>query len=62
MTSSFETDSSASATAEARPSSSRARKRLKVVLITFGVVLSAWAVLFLLTENESAAPFVYAIF
>jgi heme A synthase len=38
------------------------RKKLRIVLITFAVVLGAWAVLFLLTENESTAPFVYAIF
>jgi heme A synthase len=38
------------------------RRKLRLVLITFAVVLGAWAVLFLLTENESTAPFVYAIF
>ena len=62
MTDSSETRSDTSPRAEPRPQASPMRKKLKVVLITFAVVLSAWAVLFLLTENESTAPFVYAIF
>ena len=37
-------------------------KKLKVVAITFAVVLGTFALLFFLTENESTAPFVYAIF
>jgi len=37
------------------------RRRLKLVLITFAVVVSAFAVLFMLTENVGIAPFVYAI-
>ena len=41
---------------------STAKKRVKVMGITFGVVLTVFAVLYLLTENESTAPFVYAIF
>ncbi len=38
------------------------KKRFKVVAVTFGVVLALWGALFFLTENESTAPFVYAIF
>jgi hypothetical protein len=45
-----------------RESTSPSKKRLKLVLITFGVVLGAFAVLYLLTENQHTAPFVYAIF
>lgn len=37
------------------------RRRLKLVLITFAVVVSAFALLFMLTENIGIAPFVYAI-
>jgi hypothetical protein len=44
------------------PKTSQAKKRVKVMGITFGVVLTVFAVLYLLTENESTAPFVYAIF
>lgn len=61
MTSSSESDSRrAEPVADAAPAASR--KRIKVVAITFGVVLALWGLLFLLTENESTAPFVYAIF
>lgn len=38
-----------------------ARRRLRLVLITFAVVVSAFALLFMLTENVGIAPFVYAI-
>jgi hypothetical protein len=40
----------------------RSRKRkLKLVLVTFGVIVTAFAVLFMMTENIGIAPFVYAI-
>lgn len=45
-----------------RKPASPGKKRLKLVLITFGVVVGAFAVLYLLTENQHTAPFVYAIF
>jgi hypothetical protein len=45
-----------------RKPASPGKKRLKIVLVTFGVVLGAFAVLYLLTENQHTAPFVYAIF
>ncbi len=47
---------------ETASSSASLKKKLKVVLITFGVVLTGFAVVYLLTENVSIAPFVYAIF
>ena len=50
---------SAEASAElAQPSRKR---RLKLVLITFAVIVTAFAVLFMMTENIGIAPFVYAI-
>lgn len=38
------------------------RKRVKALLITVAVVVALFGVLYALTENESTAPFVYAIF
>ena len=38
-----------------------AGRRLRLVLVTFAVVVSALALLFMLTENAGIAPFVYAI-
>ena len=38
------------------------KKRLKALAITVVVVVALFAVLYALTENESTAPFVYAIF
>ncbi len=40
----------------------KGRKRLKLMGITFAVVLTLFGLLYLATENESIAPFVYAIF
>ena len=44
------------------PLASLLKKRVKALLITFAIVLAAFTVLYVLTENESTAPFVYAIF
>jgi hypothetical protein len=44
------------------PKMTLARKRMKIMLITFAVVLGIFGTLYILTENESTAPFVYAIF
>jgi hypothetical protein len=38
------------------------RKNLKIVLITLSVVLAAFFTMYVLTEDVSIAPFVYAIF
>lgn len=61
MTSSTESTSPNSEPA-VDPAREAAKKRFKVVAVTFGVVLALWGALFFLTENESTAPFVYAIF
>ena len=44
------------------PKMTLARKRMKIMLVTFAVVLGLSGTLYILTENESTAPFVYAIF
>ncbi|MBI4665119.1 MAG: hypothetical protein HY751_01780 [Nitrospinae bacterium] len=38
------------------------KKRVKVIVITFAVMLLIWLALLLATEDSSVAPFVYAIF
>jgi hypothetical protein len=48
--------------AEAASSASPLRRKLKVVLITFGVVIAAFFTMYALTEDVGIAPFVYAIF
>lgn len=50
------------AEASAEPALRSRKRRLKLVLVTFGVIVTAFAVLFMLTENTGIAPFVYAIF
>lgn len=42
--------------------SSPFKKRVKALAITVAVVVTLFGVLYALTENESTAPFVYAIF
>jgi len=55
-------DESHSPTAPNAEASAEPRKRrLKLVLVTFGVIVTAFAVLFMMTENIGIAPFVYAI-
>ena len=44
------------------PTASLARRRLRLALVTFAVVTALFAALYLLTEDESRAPFGYAIF
>ena len=57
-----ESHSQTASNAEESAELAQRSRKLKLVLVTFGVIVTAFAVLFMMTENIGIAPFVYAIF